>query len=156
MIYHSILKYFSFLNLNTFCIITHSALPQSKAGIGNMLNIANANDIIPAKARYNTRPPDSSNFHQNLTTHTGQVSQFKDHLICDQLNETKLFHKFHSAEKVNLVCAHISLSHIQIDCGSEYFISFKINVHDVENAIPNIQLSSGHDVEKTFCNQFLL
>jgi hypothetical protein len=75
------LKYFSFENLNTFWIITHNALPPSNAGMGSILNIANANEIIPANAIYNTRHHDSNNFSPNLTTHTGPVSQFKDHFI---------------------------------------------------------------------------
>jgi hypothetical protein len=50
--YHSYLKYFSGLILNIDCKIIHIALHQSSAGIGNILNIAKANDIIAANARY--------------------------------------------------------------------------------------------------------
>jgi hypothetical protein len=49
--YHSYLKYFSGLSLNIACKIIHNALPQSKAGIGNILKIAKANDIIAANAK---------------------------------------------------------------------------------------------------------
>jgi hypothetical protein len=50
--YHSYLKYFSGLILNIDCKIIQTALPQSKAGIGNTLNIANAKEIIAANAKY--------------------------------------------------------------------------------------------------------
>jgi hypothetical protein len=48
LMYHSILKYFSGLNLHIHCIKLHNILPQSRAGIGNILNIARAKDIIQA------------------------------------------------------------------------------------------------------------
>jgi hypothetical protein len=46
------LKYFSGFTLNIDCKIIHTALPQSNAGIGNTLNIARANEIIAANAKY--------------------------------------------------------------------------------------------------------
>ena len=46
--YHSILKYFSALSLHARCIKLHNILPPSSAGIGNMLKIASARDIIHA------------------------------------------------------------------------------------------------------------
>jgi hypothetical protein len=46
------LKYFSGFILNIDCKIIQTALPQSNAGIGNTLNIARANEIIAANARY--------------------------------------------------------------------------------------------------------
>lgn len=51
LIYHSILKYFSGFNLPIHWISTQSNLPPSKAGIGRTLNIASANEIIPANPR---------------------------------------------------------------------------------------------------------
>ena len=93
-------------------MVTHNALPPSSAGIGNILNIANANDIIPANAIYNIRHHDANSFCPNLITHTGPVSQFKDHFILDQFNDTNLYHNFHKAENVNHICAQISLTHI--------------------------------------------
>ena len=95
-------------------MITHNALPPSNAGIGRILNIANANDIIPMNAMYNTRHHDDNKFSPNLTTQTGPVNQFKDHFILDQSNEIKLDHSFHKAENVNFICTQISLSHIHI------------------------------------------
>jgi len=38
--------------LNIDCKIIHTALPQSNAGMGNTLNIARANEIIAANAKY--------------------------------------------------------------------------------------------------------
>jgi hypothetical protein len=108
------------------------------------LNIANANEIIPANAIYNIRHHDANKFSPNLTTHTGPVSQFSDHFILDQLNDTKLFHSFHKAEKVKSVCAQISLSHIQAAVCIGYLISCNDKFHEVVNAIHKIQLSSGH------------
>ncbi len=137
-------KYFSAFNQDTFCIITHNALPPSNAGIGSILNIANANDIIPAKAIYNTRPHEANNFSQNLITHTGHVNQFKDPFISDPLNDTKLAHNFHRAENVKSICAQISLSHIQADICIGYLISWIDKLPEVMKAIHNIQLSSGH------------
>jgi hypothetical protein len=49
--YHSIVKYFSFFNPNTFWIITLNVLQPSNAGIGKILKIAKASEIIPAKAK---------------------------------------------------------------------------------------------------------
>jgi hypothetical protein len=45
------LKYFSGFILNIDCKIIQTALPQSNAGIGNILNIARANEIIAANAK---------------------------------------------------------------------------------------------------------
>jgi len=49
--YHSIIKYLSGFILPNFCSKTPIILPQSSAGIGNMLNMAKAKDINPANAR---------------------------------------------------------------------------------------------------------
>ena len=54
--YHSHLKYFSGLILNIDCKIIQTALPQSNAGIGRMLNIARASEIIAANAKYAVHP----------------------------------------------------------------------------------------------------
>lgn len=51
LIYHSILKYFSGLSLPIHWISTPNNLPPSNAGMGNTLNIASANEIIPANPR---------------------------------------------------------------------------------------------------------
>jgi hypothetical protein len=49
--YHSMVKYFSFFNPNTFWMITLNVLQPSNAGIGKILKIAKASEIIPAKAK---------------------------------------------------------------------------------------------------------
>jgi hypothetical protein len=82
-------------------MITHTTLPQSNAGIGNILNIANANEIIHANARYNIRAQFSINFSHTLMTQTGHESEFNESLIFDQLNEIKLFPNVHNAENVS-------------------------------------------------------
>lgn len=51
LIYPSMLKYFSGFNFPIHWINTPSNLPPSNAGIGKTLNIAKANEIIPANAR---------------------------------------------------------------------------------------------------------
>jgi hypothetical protein len=45
------LKYFSGLILNIDCNIIHTALPQSNAGIGKILNIASASEMMAANAK---------------------------------------------------------------------------------------------------------
>lgn len=45
------LKYFSGFNFPIHWINTPNNLPPSSAGIGKTLNIAKANEIIPANAR---------------------------------------------------------------------------------------------------------
>jgi hypothetical protein len=51
LMYPSMLKYFSGLSLPIRWIMTPSNLPPSNAGIGRMLKIAKAREIIPANAR---------------------------------------------------------------------------------------------------------
>jgi len=98
--YHSITKYFSTLNHQIFCINTQIILPPSNAGIGSMLNIAKANEIIPANARYKTRRPLDKSISPNFTTPTGPVREPRDFFILDQLKDIKLLHNLHNAAKV--------------------------------------------------------
>ena len=148
--YHSHTKYFSGLILNTFCIITPTTLPPSNAGIGKILNIASAKDIIQANAKYNIRALFSINFSQTLITHTGQDKEFNESFILDPSNDIKLFHNVHKAEKVNFHCSHISLNDISIALCTGNFISFKVRFHDDVNAIHNTQFVSGHCVLISF------
>lgn len=49
--YPSMLKYFSGLSLPIHWINTPNNLPPSNAGMGKILNIANASEIMPANQR---------------------------------------------------------------------------------------------------------
>jgi hypothetical protein len=44
-------------SLKTVWIITHKILPPSSAGIGKILKIANASEIIQANAKNEIQPP---------------------------------------------------------------------------------------------------
>jgi hypothetical protein len=70
----SILKYFVGCIQLIFCIITDSNLPQSNAGIGNILNIASARDIMAANIRSIFDPPVSHIWEPIFAAHTGQLT----------------------------------------------------------------------------------
>ena len=138
------LKYFSTLNLPIHCIRVHNILPQSSAGIGNILKIARANDIIQANHKYHIRSLLSNSFSQNFTAHTGQDSLFTDSLIFVQSKDIKFFHNLHNTDKLNFVCACISFNHKTIDCFIGNLISFTCMLLDELIITHNKQLSIQH------------
>lgn len=91
LIYPSILKYFSGLIFPILWINTHNNLPQSNAGIGKILNIASASEIIPANAKYSFHHPESNKASQSLITPAGPVNLLSDVFILFHLMKVSLF-----------------------------------------------------------------
>ena len=112
--YHSIVKYFSFFNLNTLWIITLNVLQPSNAGIGKILNIAKANDIIQANAKNIVQSQLYNNSLRTTIIQTGHEREFRESCICFFSQENAFFKTHHKDENVSFHSAQISLSHIRI------------------------------------------
>jgi hypothetical protein len=88
---------------------THTILHPSNAGIGRILKIARANEIIPANARYKVHHHVVRISPHIFTIHTGHESQFTDSHIFSPFSDAKLDPSLHNEEKVRSTCATISL-----------------------------------------------
>jgi hypothetical protein len=130
LIYPSILKYFSALSLHARCIKLHSILPPSSAGIGKILKIAKASEIIHANHKYAIQSCSCISLSQNFIAPAGHANLFTDSLILLPLNDNKSFHNFHKAFNVRLVSAFISCNHITIALFNGALISLISIFHD--------------------------
>jgi hypothetical protein len=79
-----------------------------------MLKIANANEINPAKPRYNFRHHSFKRVAPIFTAPTGPVNLFNAEPIFPLLKERRFLPSDPSAPRVSLVSAHISCSHARI------------------------------------------
>lgn len=143
-------KYFSGFSLPIHWINTPSSLPPSNAGIGRTLNIANANDIMPAKARYNFRPPACSNASPNLMAPAGQVSLLREPFILSLLSESRSLPKLPKAENVSTNCAFTSLTPTRIAVKNGNLIGLRLS-SPAWKVSQRMQLSAGQcDCATTF------
>jgi len=97
------LKYFSSFNLSHDWIKNPNNLPPSSAGIGKILNIARANEIIPNKARNLVHWSSSTSCCTIFVTHTGDDKLFVASLILSLSKENKFFPSCHRSTKVVFV-----------------------------------------------------
>jgi hypothetical protein len=107
-------KYFSFFNQKTFCIITLNVLHQSNAGIGKILNIASANDIIHANAKNIVQSPLYNSSFRITIIQTGPEREFNESCLCTLSDEKAFFKTVHNDENVSFHSAQISFNHIHI------------------------------------------
>ena len=126
--YHSIVKYFSFFNPNTFWIITLNVLQPSSAGIGKILNIARAKEIIQANAKNIVHSPLYINSLRITITQTGPEREFNESCLCTLSEEKAFFKTVPNDENVNFHSAQISFNHIHIALCNGYFIGFRFKL----------------------------
>ena len=112
-----------------------------------ILKIAKANEINPAKPRYNFRHHSLSNVSPSLTAPTGPVNLLKAVLIFHPLKDSKLAHKLPNALKVSFVSAQISCSPASRALPRGNLISLMLTLshiakltHSIQSSSPQIQL----------------
>lgn len=143
-------KYFSAFMRPTYCIKTHKALPPSSAGIGSILKIASANEIIPAKARYIRTPLALKIVSPTLIIPSGHDRPSTDLLIFSLLNDKRFDHNLPNIRKVSLICVHISYQPATKACHHEKVIGTISAPLSREIATPSTHSSSGHVIDSIF------
>jgi len=108
LIYHSMIKYFSFGRRNIVCINTHNSLHQSSAGIGKRLNTHKASDINATNIKNWSILSLSVRSTNILIAHIGQEKFCTDSFNHFLLKVTMLLPNFPNTSKLRRACVIIS------------------------------------------------
>lgn len=139
--YHSILKYFSALNLHIHCMIAETVLHPSKAGMGSILNNARAKDINHISHSRFVHSLCKNKFHITLVMSTGHESLSTDSFILSLSKDAIHFQIFHNEYRDICDCALSSCNHKTIACLNGTLI---VIFHDDNIDIHNKHSFSGH------------